>query len=84
MEKEKIIEEIEKIKDISENLLKTKEEIKDEELEMYFYKFEKTRMDMYDEVRQRNIWLEFMNDKGTEFIDYAYRAKVEDGLSTLF
>ena len=44
MEKEEIIESIEKIKDISEKLLKAKEEIKDEELEKYFYKLEKTRM----------------------------------------
>ena len=36
MKKEEIIESIEKIKDISEKLLKTKEEIKDEELEKYF------------------------------------------------
>ena len=84
MEKEKIIKEIEKIKDISEKLLRTKEEIKDEELEMYFYKFEKIRMDMYDEVRQRNMWLEFMNDKGTEFIDYAYKEKVEDDILKIY
>ena len=84
MENEKIIKEIEKIKDMSENLLKTKEEIKDEELEMYFYKFEKVRMDMYDEVRQRNMWLEFMNDKGTEFIDYAYKAKVENDILKIY
>ena len=38
MKKEEIIESIEKIKDISEKLLKAKEEIKDEELEKYFYK----------------------------------------------
>lgn len=36
MKKEEIIESIEKIKDISEKLLKAKEEIKDEELEKYF------------------------------------------------
>ena len=40
MKKEEIIESIEKIKDVSEKLLKTKEEIKDEELEKYFYKLE--------------------------------------------
>ena len=84
MKKEEIIESIEKIKDISEKLLKTKEEIKDEELEKYFYKLEKTRMDMYDAVRQRNMWLEFMDDKGTEFIDYAYKAKVEDDILKIY
>ena len=84
MKKEEIIESIEKIKDISEKLLKTKEEIKDEELEKYFYKLEKTRMDMYDAVRQRNMWLEFMDDKGTEIIDYAYKAKVEDDILKIY
>ena len=84
MKKEEIIESIEKIKDISEKLLKTKEEIKDEELEKYFYKLEKTRMEMYDAVRQRNMWLEFMDDKGTEFIDYAYKAKVEDDILKIY
>ena len=84
MKKEEIIEAVEKIKDISEKLLKTKEEIKDEELEKYFYKLEKTRMDMYDAVRQRNMWLEFMDDKGTEFIDYDYKAKVEDDILKIY
>ena len=84
MKKEEIIESIEKIKDISEKLLKTEEEIKDEELEKYFYKLEKTRMDMYDAVRQRNMWLEFMDDKGTEFIDYDYNAKVEDDILKIY
>ena len=84
MKKEEIIESIEKIKDISEKLLKAKEEIKDEELEKYFYKLEKTRMDMYDAVRQRNMWLEFMDDKGTEFIDYDYKAKVEDDILKIY
>ena len=84
MKKEEIIESIEKIKDISEKLLKTKEKIKDEELEKYFYKLEKTRMDMYDAVRQRNMWLEFMDDKGTEFIDYDYKAKVEDDILKIY
>ena len=84
MKKEEIIESIEKIKDISEKLLKTKEEIKDEELEKYFYKLEKTRMDMYDAVRQRNMWLEFMDDKETAIIDYAYKAKVEDDILKIY
>ena len=84
MKKEEIIESIEKIKDISEKLLKTKEKIKDGELEKYFYKLEKTRMDMYDAVRQRNMWLEFMDDKGTEFIDYDYKAKVEDDILKIY
>ena len=84
MKKEEIIESIEKIKDISEKLLKTEEEIKDEELEKYFYKLEKTRMDMYDAVRQRNMWLEFMDDKWTEFIDYDYNAKLEDDILKIY
>lgn len=84
MKKEEIIESIEKIKDISEKLLKAKEEIKDEELEKYFYKLEKTRMDMYDALRQRNMWLEFMDDKEIEIIDYDYKAKVEDEILKIY
>ena len=74
MKKEEIIKSIEKIEKISEELVQTKEEIKDEQLERYFCKLEKTRMDMYDAARQRNLWLKFMDDKGPEFIDDEYKA----------
>ena len=45
---QRILNSIEEIEEISNKLLQTEEKIKDEELERYFCKFEKTRMDMYD------------------------------------
>ena len=54
MKKEEIIESIKKIEKISNELIQTKEKIKDEELEKYFCKLEKVRMDMYDAVMQEN------------------------------
>ena len=71
MKKEEIIESIKK---------QTKEKIKDEELERYFCKLEKTRMDMYDAVMQENLWKDFMGDEVTDFIDYDYKAKLEDDI----
>lgn len=31
-----------------------------------------------NEVLQRNLWIEFDGGEGTEFIDYNYKAKVEN------
>ena len=84
MKKEEIIKSIEKIEKISEELVQTKEEIKDEQLERYFCKLEKTRMDMYDAARQRNLWLKFMDDKGPEFIDDEYKAEVENEVLKIY
>ena len=80
MKREEIIESIKKIEKISNELVQTKEKMKDEELEKYFCKLEKVRMDMYDAVMQENLWREFMEDEVTEFIDYDYKAKVEDDI----
>lgn len=68
MKREEIIELIKKIEKISNEITQTKEKIKDEELEKYFCKLEKARMDMYDAVMQENLWREFMEDEVTEFI----------------
>lgn len=76
--KEKIIESIKKIEKISNEVVQTKENLEDEKLERYFCNLEKARMDMYEEVMQRNLWIEFDGGKGTEFIDYNYKAKVEN------
>ncbi len=70
-----MIESIKKIERISNELIQTEEKIKDEELEKYFCRLEKVRMDMYDVVIQENLWREFMEDEVTKFIDYDYRAK---------
>lgn len=64
MKRDEIIKSIERIKELSNKLLQEKEKIKEEELERYFYKFEKIRMDMYDDVRQTNLWLDFMEAEG--------------------
>lgn len=80
MKREETIETIEKIEKISNELLQTKEEIKDEQLEKYFCKLEKVRMDMYDAIMQENLWRDFMGDEVTDFIDYDYKAKLEDDI----
>ena len=46
MKREEIIESIKKIEKISNELIQTKEKIKDEELERYFCKLEKERLIM--------------------------------------
>ncbi|MCI9040090.1 MAG: hypothetical protein HFJ29_09680 [Clostridia bacterium] len=84
MKKEEIIKSIEKIEKISEELVQTKEEIKDEQLERYFCKLEKTRMDMYHAARQRNLWLKFMDKKEPEFIDNEYKAEVENEILKIY
>ncbi len=80
MKREEIIESIKKIEKISNELIQTKEKIKNEELEKYFCKLEKVRMDMYDAVMQENLWREFMEDEVTDFIDYDYKVKLEDDI----
>lgn len=37
-------------------------------------------MDMYDAVMQENLWKDFMGDEVTDFIDYDYKAKLEDDI----
>ncbi len=76
--KEKIIEAIKKIEKISNEVLQTKEKVEDEKLERYFCNLEKARMDMYEEVMQGNLWLGFDGGERIEFIDYNYKAKVEN------
>lgn len=82
--KEEIIESIKKIEKISNELLQTKEEVKDEELERYFCRLEKTRMDMYDAVKQRNLWREFDDAKTIDFIDEDYKVKLEDDILKIY
>jgi len=84
MKKEQIIESIKKIKKISNELIQTKEEINDEELERYFCRLEKARMDMYDIVKQRNLWREFDNAEGIDFIDEDYKVKLEDDILKIY
>ena len=80
MKRDEIIKSIERIKELSNKLLQEKEEIKEEELEKYFYKFEKIRMDMYDDVRQTNLWLDFMEAERIEIIDCKYKVRLEDNI----
>ncbi len=39
---------------------------------------------MYDAARQRNLWIEFMDDKGTEFIDDYYKAEVDNYILKIY
>lgn len=80
MKKDEIIKSIERIKELSNKLLQEKDGIKKDELEKYFYKFEKIRMDMYADVRQTNLWLDFMDEEEIEIIDYQYKARLEDNI----
>lgn len=80
MKKDGIIKSIERIEELSNKLLQVKGEIKEDELEKYFYKFEKIRMDMYDDVRQTNLWLDFMEAEGIKIIDYQYKAILEENI----
>lgn len=84
MKKEEIIESIRRIEKISNELLQTKEEVVDEELERYFCKLEKTRMDMYDAVKQRNLWRKFDDAETIEFIDKDYKVKLEDDILKIY
>ena len=37
-----------------------------------------------NEVLQRNLWIEFDGGEGTEFIDYNYKAKVENEILKIY
>lgn len=39
---------------------------------------------MYDAVMQENLWRDFMGDEVTDFIDYDYKAKVEDDILKIY
>lgn len=71
---QRILDSIGEIEQISNKLLKIKEEVKDEELERYSCKFEKARMDMYDAVEQRNLFIKF---GGGDAISCIYNAITE-------
>ena len=41
-------------------------------------------MDMYDTVKQRNLWREFDDAETIDFIDEEYRVKLEDGILKIY
>ena len=41
-------------------------------------------MDMYDTVKQRNLWREFDNAETIDFIDEDYRVKLEDDILKIY
>ena len=84
MMKEKIIKSIERIGDLSNKLLQTKEEVTNEKLEKYFIKFEKNRMDMYDYVKQANLWLNFIDEEGIKAINTEYKATLENNILKIY
>ena len=65
-------------------LLKAKEKIKDEELERYFCKFEKTRMDMYDAVEQRNLFIKFGGGDAINCINEEYEVELQNDILKLY
>ena len=81
---QRILDSIGEIEEISNKLLQTKEKIKDEELERYFCKFEKTRMDMYDAVEQRNLFMKFGGGDAINCIDEEYEIELQNDILKLY
>lgn len=81
MIKEKIINSIKNIKEISEKVLTQEKVVTNHDLEMYFCKLEKARMDLYYTVNQNNLWTDFNNeDSLIECIDDNYKATLEGNI----
>lgn len=80
MRKDEILKNIMNIEKISEELLEKGQEVEDRELEKYFCKLERARMEMYDEVERRNGYLWFEEEKQTESINNEYTAIVKNGI----
>ena len=81
---QRILDSIGEIEEISNKLLQTKEKIKDEELERYFCKFEKTRMDMYDAVEQRNLFMKFGGGDAINCIGEEYEVELQNDILKLY
>lgn len=81
---QRILDSIGEIEEISNKLLQTKEKIKDEELERYFCKFEKTRMDMYDAVEQRNLFMKFGGGDAINCIGEEYEIELQNDILKLY
>ena len=81
---QRILDSIEKIEQISNKLLKTKEEAKDEELERYFCRFEKARMDMYDAIEQRNLFMKFDGGDAINCINEEYEVELQNNILKLY
>ena len=80
---QRILDAIEEIGQISKELLKTKEGVTDEKLERYFCKFEKARMDMYDAVEQRNLFMKFGGEDAINCIGEEYEVELQDDILKL-
>lgn len=81
---QRILNSIEEIEQISNKLLQTKEKIKDEEIERYFCKFEKARMDMYDAVEQRNLFMKFGGGDVINCIGEEYEVELQNDILKLY
>lgn len=81
---EKIIQSIENVQKVNNKLLQTKEKIEKENLEKYFYEFEKARMDMYEDVRKENLWYKFMEEETIKSISNNYTAHLEDNVLKIY
>lgn len=81
---QRILDSIVEIEQISNKLLKIKEKVKDEELERYFCKFEKARMDMYDAVEQRNLFIKFGGGEAINCIGEEYEVELQDDILKIY
>ena len=81
---QRILDSIGEIEQISNKLLKTKEEVKDEELKRYFCKFEKSRMDMYDAVEQENLFIKFGGGDAINCIGEEYEVELQDNILKIY
>ncbi len=81
---QRILDSIEEIEQISNKLLQTKEKIKNEELERYFCKFEKARMDMYDTVEQRNLFMKFDGGDAINCIGEEYEVELQNDILKIY
>lgn len=81
---QRILDSIEEIEQISNKLLQTKEKIKNEELERYFCKFEKARMDMYDAIEQRNLFMKFDGGDAINCINEEYEVELQNDILKLY
>lgn len=84
MIRDQIFEEIKRIGDLSNNYLRSDRKTENEELERFFCRFEKIRIDIYDELRNENLFREFGVGEPIQNINYEYEAKVEDDILKIY
>ena len=79
----RIIESIDKIQKLNLKTLYSKEKIENEDIEKYFYEFEKARTNMYEEAKQANLWLEFSDMEPVKYLNQDYKVELENNILKL-